>query len=220
MARDHHDEERGRERPRRRLERWVSMSVFKLGQRIPTACSCVRQSTGRSIRHAGLFRAMFHSAVSEGGRSAEALEQVSVFAFEVLVDCIRRCQGAGGVRANMPQELALGAWTIAHGVATLAVDHQLANRGPSSDPVALAREVTQQLYLGLRRERILTHAARGLSADRAGFETHVTELQHTGLASSPFTGDSKGTCRKREKWRKSSERRCSRRTETHSFLNP
>jgi hypothetical protein len=38
-----------------------------------------------------------------------------------------------------------------HGLAVLAVDHQLVERGFSSDePLALARQLTQLLYLGLR----------------------------------------------------------------------
>jgi len=69
----------------------------------------------------------------------------------VLVVAIKRCQQAGEVRAGSPRELALGAWAIVHGLAILAVDRQLANRGFSSDdPLVLAREVIQQLYLGLR----------------------------------------------------------------------
>ena len=98
----------------------------------------------------GRFRAMFYSGVTD--RTAfHPLEDAAGSAFEVLVDAIKRCQQAGEVRAGEPRELALGAWAIVHGLAILAVDHQLANRGFSSDdPVVLAREVTQQLYLGLR----------------------------------------------------------------------
>ena len=98
----------------------------------------------------GRFRAMFHSAVTDRTVSPP-LEAAAGAAFEVLVDAIKRCQQAGEVRAGEPREFALGAWAIVHGLAILAVDHQLANRGFSSDdPVVLAREVTQQLYLGLR----------------------------------------------------------------------
>ena len=72
-------------------------------------------------------------------------------ALNLLVDAIKRCQQAGEVRAGSPRELALGAWAIVHGLALLAVDRRLADRGFSSDdPLVLARKVTQQLYLGLR----------------------------------------------------------------------
>jgi len=98
----------------------------------------------------GRFRAMFHSGVTD--RTAyHPLEDAAGAALDLLVDAIKRCRQAGEVRSGEPRELALGAWAIVHGLAILAVDRQLANRGFSSDdPVVLAREVTQQLYLGLR----------------------------------------------------------------------
>lgn len=98
----------------------------------------------------GHFRAMFHARVSDRPAS-HPLGQAAGAAFDVLVGAIRQCQEAGEVRAGSPRELALGAWAIVHGLAVLAADRQLANRGFSSeDPMALAREVTQQLFLGLR----------------------------------------------------------------------
>jgi AcrR family transcriptional regulator len=100
--------------------------------------------------HPGHFRAMFHSGVTDRPAS-HPLEQAAGAAFDVLVEAIERCRQAGEVRPAAPRELALGAWALVHGLAVLAVDHQLANRGfPSDDPVVLAREATQRLYLGLR----------------------------------------------------------------------
>ena len=104
-----------------------------------------------AVANTGHFRAMFHSAICNRTAS-HPLEQAAGAAFDVLVDAIARCQRVGEVRAGPPRQLALGAWAIVHGLAILAVDHQLANRGFSSeDPVALAADVTQQLYLGLRK---------------------------------------------------------------------
>ncbi len=103
-----------------------------------------------ALSNAGLFRAMFRPEVTDRAPS-HPLEQAAGAAFEVLVDAIKRCQEAREVRAGSARELALGAWAMVHGLAILALDRQLANRGFSSDdPIALAREVTQQLYLGLR----------------------------------------------------------------------
>jgi len=100
--------------------------------------------------HPGHFRAMFHSDVIDRAAS-HPLEQAAGEAFDVLVDAIERCRQAGEVRPAPPRQLALGAWALVHGLAVLAVDHQLVNRGFSSDdPVALAQEATLQLYLGLR----------------------------------------------------------------------
>jgi AcrR family transcriptional regulator len=98
----------------------------------------------------GRFRAMFHPAVADRAGS-DTLDDAAGAAFDVLVDAIKRCQQAGEVRAGPPRELALGAWAIVHGLAILAIDRQLSNRSfRSDDPLVLAREVTQQLYLGLR----------------------------------------------------------------------
>ena len=98
-------------------------------------------------------RASCRQSIHAGAKGANARRKsLAGAAFDVLVDAIARCQRAGEVRAGRPRQLALGAWAIVHGLAILAVDHQLANRGfRSEDPIALAADVTQQLYLGLRR---------------------------------------------------------------------
>jgi AcrR family transcriptional regulator len=103
-----------------------------------------------AIANRGRFSAMFDSLVIDRG-TAHPLEAAAGAAFDVLVNAISRCQDASEVRAGPARQLALGAWAMVHGLAILAVDHQLANRGFSSeDPIVLAREVTQQLYVGLR----------------------------------------------------------------------
>jgi AcrR family transcriptional regulator len=103
-----------------------------------------------AVTHRGHFRAMFHPGVMERA-APHPLEEAAGAAFAVLVEAIERGQAAGEIRPGPPRDLALGAWSLVHGLAVLAVDRQLAGRGFSSDdPVALARHVTQQLYLGLR----------------------------------------------------------------------
>ncbi len=103
-----------------------------------------------AVTQPNLFRAMFHAGVID--RTApHPLEEAAGAAFAVLVEAIARGQEAGEIRAGAPPDLALGAWALVHGLALLTVDQQLKNRGFSSgDPTALARAVTQQLYLGLR----------------------------------------------------------------------
>jgi AcrR family transcriptional regulator len=103
-----------------------------------------------AVRHPGHFRAMFHPGV--GDRSApHPLEEEAGAAFAVLVQAVERAQAADEVRCGLPKDIALGAWSLMHGLAVLAVDHQLVERGFSSDePLALARQLTQLLYLGLR----------------------------------------------------------------------
>ena len=64
---------------------------------------------------------------------------------------MRSAQEAGEIRDHDPRDLALGAWSLVHGLAALAVDRQLANKGFSTaDPVALSDKLTDQLYRGMR----------------------------------------------------------------------
>lgn len=103
-----------------------------------------------ATRHPGHFRAMFHPEVAD--RSDQpALEQAAEAAYALLLDAMGAAQAAGEVRPHGTRELALGAWSMVHGLAALAVDRQLEGKGLSAgDAVALARELTDQLYLGLR----------------------------------------------------------------------
>jgi AcrR family transcriptional regulator len=106
-----------------------------------------------AARHPGHFRAMFHPEVAD--RSDEpSLDQAAQAAYQLLLDVVHAAQAAGEIRADDTRDLALGAWSLVHGLAALAVDCQLANKGFSStDPVALADALTDQLYRGMRGER-------------------------------------------------------------------
>ncbi len=46
-------------------------------------------------------------------------------AFDTLLGYIVQCQGAGILPAGDPEPLALAAWSIVHGIAKLAISHQL-----------------------------------------------------------------------------------------------
>jgi AcrR family transcriptional regulator len=103
-----------------------------------------------AIAHPALFRAMFHSAVAERS-SPHSLDAAAGATLDVLVSAVERGQAAGEIRKAPARDLALAAWSLVHGLAMLAVDGQLVNRGFSTEePVKLARELVQQLYLGLR----------------------------------------------------------------------
>ena len=100
--------------------------------------------------HSALFRAMFHSATAERA-TPDPVEAAAGATLDVLVSAVERAQEAGEIRKGPARELALGAWSLVHGLAVLAVDGQLAHRGFSSeDPSTLAREIVEQLYLGLK----------------------------------------------------------------------
>ena len=101
-------------------------------------------------RHPGHFRAMFHPEVADRSDRL-SLQQAAESAYTLLLDAVRSAQEAGEIRAHETRELALGAWSLVHGLAALAVDRQLANKGFSTtDAVALADELTDELYRGMR----------------------------------------------------------------------
>lgn len=103
-----------------------------------------------AARNPGHFRAMFQPEVAD--RSDQpSLQEAAEAAYELLLDGIRTAQAAGEVREHDTRDLALGAWSMVHGLASLAVDRQLENKGFSTTKaVELADELTDQLYRGLR----------------------------------------------------------------------
>lgn len=69
--------------------------------------------------------------------------------FGMLVQGIEAGQRAGFVREGDPQELAVGAWAVVHGVAALLVNGQFREDFP---PDHYVRAALGTLFLGLRRE--------------------------------------------------------------------
>ena len=102
-----------------------------------------------AVQAPGCFRATFHPALADRSRDAE-LEEASQATFGVLVEAIVACQTAGVVREGDPKELALAAWSVVHGLATLAVDDQLRGKGFTQDPRKLAATLTTHLFAGLK----------------------------------------------------------------------
>lgn len=68
-------------------------------------------------------------------------------AFRLLVEAVRSCQEAGLAREGDPEELAVAAWSVVHGLSALLVDGQLGAQGKRVEE--LAQSVTQNLFLGL-----------------------------------------------------------------------
>lgn len=97
----------------------------------------------------GHFRAMFHPALGERVTDGD-LDVASRETFGVLVSSMEEARAAGIVREVDVLEASLAAWTMVHGLSTLAVDRHLARKGFDRDPTALARTIAQQLFLGLR----------------------------------------------------------------------
>jgi AcrR family transcriptional regulator len=97
--------------------------------------------------HPAQFRVMFGRVAPD--RSAyPSLSQAAGETFGLLVEAIRSCQREGHVHPGDPDELALCAWAGVHGLASLAVDGQLAQVGGRSLET-LAHAVTAGIFLGL-----------------------------------------------------------------------
>ena len=97
----------------------------------------------------GHFRAMFHPALGDRAPGSP-LDEASRVTFDVLVSSIGAAQAVNVVRAGDTQELSLAAWSLVHGLSTLAVDRHLERKGFTSSPTELAQTIAQHLYLGLR----------------------------------------------------------------------
>jgi AcrR family transcriptional regulator len=81
------------------------------------------------VRFAATRRAQFRLWTAPDLRDTTAdtaLAAAHEATFQVLLDIVRECQRAGVLRDDDPERLALEAWSMAHGLATLVVD------GPAS----------------------------------------------------------------------------------------
>lgn len=101
-----------------------------------------------ALAHPGQFRVMFgaEAAAEPAVRSAEA----AVFA--LAVNEIASAQRQGLIAAGDPQELALLAWSTAHGLAVLMIDGLVQWVGlDTTAPERLAKRITALMFNGLQR---------------------------------------------------------------------
>jgi AcrR family transcriptional regulator len=101
-----------------------------------------------------LFRVMFGQELARADGSPSA-EQSAMMVFQELVAEILRGQGSGDFRSDDPLGLAVGCWSIAHGLAVIFVEGLLERRqlapAAASTPEPLTRMVTQLLIDGLAK---------------------------------------------------------------------
>lgn len=100
-----------------------------------------------ALAHPGQFRVMFgaEAAADPAVRSAEA----AVFA--LAVNEIASAQRQGLIAPGDPQEMALLAWSTAHGLAVLTIDGLVQWVGlDATDPERLARRITALMFSGLQ----------------------------------------------------------------------
>lgn len=102
-----------------------------------------------AVGHPALFRVMFAPEIAERS-DFPALRAAEVAAYDLCADAIRDCQAAGAIRPGDDRALALAAWAMMHGVATLVLDDFVGWTGVAAgDPEALARLMAGTLFQGL-----------------------------------------------------------------------
>ena len=102
-----------------------------------------------ALAHPSYLRVMFGSEVPDKAEHP-ALKEAGERTFALLVQAITECQAAGQVRAGAPEELAVAAWSIVHGLAALLVDGKLKDYATTTEAAErLAREITNLFMLGL-----------------------------------------------------------------------
>jgi len=104
-----------------------------------------------AVRHPAHFRVMFGPHFARPALH-EGLSTEGSNAFGLLVQSIIQGQQMGVLREGEPLPLALGAWSLVHGLASLLVDGVLEHAGQGADKAeALALFQTRLLFEGLRR---------------------------------------------------------------------
>ncbi len=102
-----------------------------------------------ALAHPSYLRVMFGSEVPDKAEHP-ALKEAGERTFALLVQAITECQAAGQVRAGAPEELAVAAWSIVHGLAALLVDGKLKDYATTTEAAErLAHEITNLFMLGL-----------------------------------------------------------------------
>ena len=104
-----------------------------------------------ALAHPSHLRVMFGPEVHD--KSAHpSLKVAAERAFSLLVGTISEGQRAGRVRNGDPEELAVAAWALVHGLSALLIDGQLRRRLRSDHEARLlATRVTKLLQNGLAR---------------------------------------------------------------------
>lgn len=110
-----------------------------------------------AVKHPAYFRTIFGGFVCPDGNPTQgspSLREAGEEAYLVLRDLIDEGVRTGRLRTGNPDQLALAAWSMVHGLGMLTIEGQLAPLGVrSDDPTAAARAtdaVTALLETGLR----------------------------------------------------------------------
>ena len=104
-----------------------------------------------ALAHPSHLRIMFGPEIRDK-TAHPSLHAAGKHAFGLLVTTIAEAQRAGHVRRGDPEDLAVSAWALVHGLSALLIDGQLEERVASAhDAETLAARVTKLLQTGLAR---------------------------------------------------------------------
>ena len=91
-------------------------------------------------RNPAYFQVMFRPELKRSQKSQQG-EEFGADAFAVLDDTVAACMAAGVMRPVDENVLALTLWSLVHGLASLWLDGQLADR--TDDPAELTRQIAR-----------------------------------------------------------------------------
>jgi len=106
-----------------------------------------------AMAHPSHLRIMFGPEISDK-MAHPTLHAAAERAFALLVRAVADAQQAGQVRSGNPQDLAVSAWALVHGLSALLIDDQLSRRVRTQrDAEILAGRVCHLLLVGLTPDK-------------------------------------------------------------------
>jgi AcrR family transcriptional regulator len=106
-----------------------------------------------ALNYPSHYRVMFGTRIENSYFSDEFTPE-STPSFQLLCDKISICLEKGLLKAGDIKEMAMAAWSIAHGFAMLRIDHHIPDQGMDEKKLNdLKRSVVMTLYFGLQPEK-------------------------------------------------------------------
>jgi AcrR family transcriptional regulator len=134
----------------------LALSVRAAAERFPADPAAQLAEAGWAyvrfgLEHPAHLRVMFGGLISTPTMHP-GLRTAGAAAFAGLVDIVQAGQRAGAMVGAAPEQLTLTAWALVHGLAVLAIEHQIPEGiGGADDPERLARICGNLLYEGMRQ---------------------------------------------------------------------
>ena len=128
------------------FQRLADVVVDELNRSTPVDGAQALASIGRAyvrfaVSEPAQFEVMFRLDVLDA--SSTELQEASDLAFSLLIATIEQCRREGSLADRDEMVVALAAWSMVHGLASLWISGQLEGRIAETDIEALARSVSQ-----------------------------------------------------------------------------